>query len=243
MLRSSLIKNALPTCLISIALSYMVWGVPGDRGEKPVLRWAEGQSGCTFSADDDGKYRYGVWTEDLGIVIAVDADELRKASLRIAPLFGVFVTLRYRGKDSMSVDPAGISLEFVKHYQDVQKAIDPDDFAAKLQNDADSFAEETQREIGKHPEKKAEKESILQVHQKNIRETQDFLKSHSLRAARLDSANPEVTGWVFFSAKSKWLGDWKKQEQFVLQIPIAERVIEFPFALPPNRGDLILRRR
>jgi len=230
-------------CLLLLAMSCVAWGIPGDRGEKPTLRWTEGQSGCTFSADDDGKYRYGLWTDDLGIVIAVDADEVRKAGLRIEPLFGVFVTLRYRGKDSMSVNPADISLEFVKHYHDVQKAVDPNDFAAKLQNDADSFAEETQREIRRHPEKKIEKESILQVHQKDIRETQDFLKSHSLRPARLDSANPEVTGWVFFSAKSKWIGDWKKQEQFVLRIPVADQVIEFPFALPPSQGDLSLRRR
>jgi hypothetical protein len=208
-----------------------------------ILRWAEGQSGCTFSADDDGKYRYGLWTDDFGIAIAVDADEVRKASLRIEPLFGVFVTLRYRGKHSLSVDPADISLEFVKHYHDAHRAIDPDDFAAKLQSNADAFAEETQREISKHPEKKMEKESILRIHDKDVSEMQEFLRSRSLRPARLDSAHPEVTGWVFFSARSKWIGDWKKQEQLVLRVPIADRVIEFPFALPPSQGDLILRRR
>jgi hypothetical protein len=234
MLRSSLLKNALPTCLTAIALSRVVWGIPGDRGERPVLRWAEGQSGCTFSADDDGKYRYGLWTDDLGIVIAVDADEVRKANLRIEPLFGIFVTLRYRGKESLPISPEGFSLEFVKHYQDVQKAINPDDFATKLQSDADSFAEETQREISRHPEQKIKKD---------IRDTQEFLKSRSLRPARLDSANPEATGWIFFRVRSKWIGDWKKQEQFVLRVPIADRMIEFPFALPPSQGDLILRRR
>jgi hypothetical protein len=233
------------TCLLATELIFFAFAFSQDRRQPDVsiLRWTEGQPGCTFSADDDGKYRYGVWTDDFGVVIAVDADEVRKASLRIEPLFGVFVTLRYRGQDSLSVNPADIRMEFVKHYHDVEKAIDPDDFAAKLQTDADAFAEETQRQISKHPEKKIEKESLLRIHEKNISETQEFLKSRSLRPARLDSAHPEVTGWVFFSARSKWIGDWKKQEQFVLRIPIADRVIEFPFALPPSQGDLILRRR
>lgn len=60
---------------------------------------------------------------------------------------------------------------------------------------------------------------------------------------RLDTTKSELTGWVFFSAKSKWIVDWKGQEQFGLRIPLAEHVIEFPFGLPPSRGDLILRRR
>ena len=243
MLISFHLKRVTLPCLFALTLSCIAWGIPGDRGEKANLRWAEGQSGCTFSADGDGKYRYGLWTDDFGIVVAVDADEVRKASLRIEPLFGVFVTLRYRGKESLSVNPVDISLEFVDHYHDVQKAIDPNDFAAKLRDIADTFAEETQREIRRHPEKKAAQESALRVYEEDVSETQQFLKSRSLRPARLDSANSDVSGWVFFSAKSKWIGDWKKQEQFVLQIPIADRVIEFPFALPPSQGDLILRRR
>ncbi len=40
-----------------------------------ALRWEEGQPGCTFSRDDDGKYRYGLWTADFGIVLAVDSQE------------------------------------------------------------------------------------------------------------------------------------------------------------------------
>jgi hypothetical protein len=48
---------------------------------------------------------------------------------------------------------------------------------------------------------------------------------------------------VYFSASSKWIGGWKKQEEFILRIPVANRIIEFPFALPPSEGDLLLRRR
>jgi hypothetical protein len=45
----------------------------------PALRWEEGQPGYTFSRDDDGKYRYGFWTADFGIVLAFDSQESEKA--------------------------------------------------------------------------------------------------------------------------------------------------------------------
>jgi hypothetical protein len=208
-----------------------------------LLPWAEGKPGCTFSADEDGKYRYGLRTDEFGIVIAVDADEVRKASLRVAPLFAIFVTVRYRGKESLSFVPTSASLEFASHTHAVQNAIDPDDFAAKLQNEADAFAEEMQRQISKHPEKKLEKESALRADTDTLKQTQEFLRSRSLRPIRLDSSSPETSGWIFFNAKSKWIGDWKKQEEFVLRIPLAGAVIEFPFALPPSQGDVLLRRR
>ena len=112
-----------------------------------------------------------------------------------------------------------------------------------MQSDADVFARQIQREIKKHPEKQSEKESLLRIHEKDMAETQEFLRQRSLRAAQLDTSNSEASGWVFFSAKSKWLGDWKSQELFVLRVPLAGRLIEFPFALPPSRGDLLLRRR
>lgn len=211
--------------LFGIIVITAVDGHASARPQPNVLRWAEGLPGCTFSADDDGRYRYGLWTDDFGIVIAVDADEVRKASLRVEPLFAIFVSLRYRGKQSLSFDPASIRLEFVSHYHAVQNAIDPDDFAAKLERDTG---------------KKAEKGSSAQ---NDVKQTQEFLRSRGLRPIRLDSTNSEVAGWIFFSAKSKWIGDWKKQEQFLLRVPIAGQEIEFPFALPPSQGDVLLRRR
>jgi len=229
--------------LVAFVLITTALGHAGGPPQAKVLRWAEGQPGCTFSADDDGRYRYGLWTDDFGIVIAVDADEVRKASLRIEPLFAIFLTLRDRGQQSLSFDPAGIRLEFVSHYHAMQNAIDPDDFAAKLRNEADAFTAEIQKEISKHPEKKTEEESALHLHEDNVTETQEFLRSRGLRPIRLDWANSEAVGWIFFSAKSKWISDWKKQEQFVLRVPLAGQVIEFPFALPPSQGDLLLRRR
>lgn len=208
-----------------------------------VLRWTEGQPGCTFSADDDGLYRYGLWNEDFGVVMAVDADELRKTSRRTEPTFAVLLTVRYRGKDSMLVKPDGISLELVTHDHDIHAAIAPDDLSAALQRDADVFAQQTAREISKHPEKKSEEESLLHERQEDVQTAIEFLRTHSLRAIQLDPIHPEASGWVFFSAKSKWIGDWKRQEEFVLRVPLAHRTVEFPFALPPSQGDLILRRR
>jgi hypothetical protein len=228
---------------IGLLLLVPALGHSGVQSQPDILRWDEGKSGCTFSADEDGKYRYGFWTDQFGIVIAVDADEVRKASLRIEPLFAIFLSVRYRGENTLAIDPAQVTLEFVKHYHAVQKAIAPDEFAARLQQESEAWVEKTAREISQHPEKKEEKESALRAYENNVKQTQEFLKSHSLRPARLGPAKAEVSGWVFFSAKSKWIDDWKKQEQFVLRAPVANQLVEFPFALPPSQGDLLLRRR
>ena len=71
----------------------------------------------------------------------------------------------------------------------------------------------------------------------------EFLSTRTLRAAKLDAGHPEISGWVLFSTKSKWIGELQKQEEFVLRVPLGGRVVEFPFSLPPSEGDLILRRR
>src|SRR5258707_12777267 len=33
-----------------------------NKNKIPAVRWVEGNPGCTFSRDDDGKYRYGIWS-------------------------------------------------------------------------------------------------------------------------------------------------------------------------------------
>ena len=103
--------------------------------------------------------------------------------------------------------------------------------------------EETRREVAKHPEKKQVREARLQDYQKSVSELIEFLTRNSLRQAHLDRANPEVSGWVFFNTKSKWLGGWKAQEEFVLRVPLAGRLFEFPFKLPPEKGELLLQKR
>jgi len=79
---------------------------PGKEQPKtPVVRWNEAQPGCTFSRGDDGKYRYGLWSDDGGIVVAVDAREVQivRAPHRIEPLFGVLLTVRYRGTGTLQL--------------------------------------------------------------------------------------------------------------------------------------------
>jgi hypothetical protein len=206
-------------------------------------RWEEGQPGCTFSRDDDGKYRYGFWTDDFGIILAVDSQELEKVRRRAQPLFVVLLTIRYRAKDSLDVAPGKIVLEFVKHYHDVHSPLDPDNLASKQQRDTDALAEVIEREIRKHPEKTAEKEARLAAAQKDSAEMIEFLKTRTLRSTTLDAGHPEATGWLLFSTTGKWIDGLRKQEEFVLRVAIENRVVEFPFSLPPSEGDLILRNR
>jgi hypothetical protein len=214
-----------------------------EKTPPPTLRWAEGQPGCTFSRDDDGKYRYALWTPDYGVILAVDSQELEKVHHRVELFFGVQMTVRYRGKGALAVSPGAASLEFVRHFKVVQASLDPESFAQKTQDDADDLEHETQREIEKNPGKKEEREQFLQIYQKEVAEFLEFLSKHTLMAGSVDPSNPEMSGWVLFSTHSKWIGNWKKPEEFVLRLPLDNRIVEFPFALPPAQGDLILRKR
>ena len=208
-----------------------------------AFRWTEGAPGCTFSRDSDGKYRYGVWTPDFGVTLAVDAQELMLVHKRAERFFGVEVTLRYRGKSELEFDPGQATLEFVKHSKVVQPSLDPDSFVQRIQADLDKLEYDTQRESERHPEKKEEREKYVQAYQHDATELMDFVSRHTLSPVKLDSSNPETIGWILFSAKNKWIGDWKRPEEFVLRLPIGDKVVEFPFLLPPKEGDLILRQR
>jgi hypothetical protein len=233
------LRSLLATLLLSAA-----WAAPRqDNTSVHAFRWTEGLPGCTFSADDDGRYRYGLWTSDFGIVLAVDSQELQMANRRTEPILILNLTVRYRGKDSLPLDPGAITLEFVSHSRDLHSALDPVELAARFKEDSRRFTEATERNVEKHPGKKSELESALQEHRKNIADMLAFFDARSLRTLRLDPAHPEASGWVYFSASSKWIGGWKKQEEFLLRVPLADQVIEFPFALPPSEGDLLLRRR
>jgi hypothetical protein len=214
-----------------------------DKTPAPTLRWAEGAPGCTFSRDEDGKYRYSLWTSDYGVILAVDSQELEKVHRRVEPFFSVEVTVRYRGKGSLELDPGKATLEFVRHHKVIQSSLGPESFAQKTQNDADEREHETQREIEKHPERKPERETFLQTYQKEVTEFLEFLAKRSLLASTLDPSNSIANGWLMFSTQSKWIGSWKKPEQFVLRLPMPGGILEFPFALPAQQGDLILRRR
>lgn len=120
----------------------------------PTLRWAEGQPGCTFSRGDDGKYRFGLWSGNFGVILAIDSQELEKVRRRILPLVGLQLTVRYRGSDSLDFAASNIVLEFVKHNHDVHGSLDPNDLSKVLQDELDAVADKTNREVRKHPEKK-----------------------------------------------------------------------------------------
>ena len=214
-----------------------------DKAKVPAVRWDEQRPGCTFSRGDDGKYRYGLWYEDIGITLAVDSQEVEKVHRRHEPFFAVLLNLRNRGQRSLDFDPGRISLEFVKHYQVVQTSLDPDSFSQKVQNDADELDHQTAREVEKHPEKKETKEAYVRAFLKDSAELQEFVGKNSLRSTTLAPANPETSGWVLFSTNSKWIGRWKKQEEFILRVPVDDKIFEFPFKLPPKPGELLLRKR
>ena len=214
-----------------------------DLPKPPVVRWDEARPGCTFSRTEDGKYHYGLWSDDVGITVAVDSQELEKVRRRHEPFFGVLLSVRYRGPGALDVSAENASLEFVKHFQVIQTSLDPDDFSAQVQNDADELDHQTMREIEKHPERKETKEAYLRAFQKDVSELLEFLSKNSLRPAELNPGNPEISGWVFFNTNIKWISEWKKQEEFVLRLPLDEKIFEFPFRLPPKQGELLLRHR
>ena len=214
-----------------------------EKSQVPLARWDEQQPGCTFSQGRDGKYNYGLWSGDVGVTLSVDSQELEKVHRRHEPFFGVLLTIRYRGQGSLEVDSQNVSFEFVKHFKFVQTSLDPDNFSAKIQNDADELDHQTAREIAKHPEQKEAKQAYMRAFQKDSAELIEFVSKNSLRPAQLDAANPEVSGWVLFNTSSKWIGGWKKQEEFVLRFPLDGKIFEFPFKLPPKQGEHLLRRR
>jgi hypothetical protein len=214
-----------------------------DKLKIPAVRWDEEHPGCTFSRGDDGKYRYGLWSDDVGITLAVDSQELEKVHHRHEPFFAVLLDVRYRGQGSLDFGVENISLEFVKHFQVVQTALDPDGFSEKVQNDADELDHQTAREVEKHPEKKEEKEAYVRAFLKDSAELQEFVGKNSLRPTRLGPGNPRISGWVLFSTDSKWINGWKKQEEFVLRVPVDGKMFEFPFKLPPKPGEVMLRKR
>lgn len=209
----------------------------------PAIRWNEANPGCTFSHSDDGKLHYGLWSGDVGITVTVDSQELEKVHRRHEPFFAALIEVRYRGQGVLPFTAENISLEFVKHFRVAQTALDPDDFAQKVESDADEVDHEAAREVQKHPERKGTKEAYVRTFQKETAELIEFVSKNSLRPARLTPGNPDTGGWVFFSSSNEWISGWKKREEFILRVPADGKVFEFPFALPPQAGEVMLRKR
>src|ERR1700757_2141416 len=89
------VRSAALLCgLIPVLLPFSHAVPRKDKTTAPALRWAEGAAGCTFSRDEDGKYRYSLWTSDYGVILAVDSQELEKVHRRVEPFFSVEITVR-----------------------------------------------------------------------------------------------------------------------------------------------------
>src|SRR6516164_8753237 len=116
-------------CLIMVAALTL----PASAGKKktlPTIRWAEQTPGCTFDAGDDGFYRWGLWSSDLGIILGVDSQELVKARKRVGQPLLLKLAFKYRGSSSVDITTNQMTLEFVRHSHVILDAFDPDDFVA-----------------------------------------------------------------------------------------------------------------
>jgi len=216
----------------------------GDKSSVPTLRWTTYMANCTFREGDDGRSYYGVASGDFEVMLAVDRQELEKIPHRAKPMLGVFLTFQYKASQQFEVQQNRFSLEFTKHFQVVQTSLDPDDMLKHLQENVDDLTDEVERhQVKKHPEQKAQKETELQARLKDYTEMMDFISTRALRPMTLDGSNSSASGWVFFSIKNKWIGPWRRPEQFVLRLPVENLIVEFPFSLPPETGKVIFRRR
>ena len=210
-----------------------------------TLRWTAGTANCTFREGEDGRSYYGLSSGDFDVTLAVDRQELEKIRHRTAAaMLGVFLTFHYKGSQQFEVQQNRFSLEFTKHFQIVQHSIDPDSLLKTLEGNVDDLTDEVERhQVKKHPEQKEQKETELQARLKDYTEMMDFISTRTLRSLTLDGSNSSASGWVFFGTRNKWIGPWRRPEQFVLRLPVENLIVEFPFALPPETGKLILRRR
>lgn len=215
-------------------------------GQPPpaVVRWTEGNPNCTVRQGDDGRTYYQLSSPTYDIALAVDPKELEKIPHRATPMLTVSLTFTYKGGGQFEIHQRRFALEFSKHRQVVKTPLDPNEIVQQLQEDVDGLTDQVERrEVRNHPEQKQQKEAELQARLKDYTEMMDFVSTQALRYAILSPAKPSVGGWVFFSVKDRWIGPWRKPEQFILRLPVANLIVEFPFSLPPQRGGIELRRR
>jgi hypothetical protein len=237
------VRSAVGAVLLLILVTGTSPVCAKDKASIPPITWAAGKAGCSFSRGDDGKYRYVLKTDDLEITIAVDSREVQVVKRRPVPVLGVVALFHYRGQQSLGVGPDKMTLQFLQHSKIVQDALQPGGLAARLQRDSSELTDQTEHAVRKHPEKKEELEATLRTHLQEMSAMTEFVNSQTLHSGLLTPAKRDLSGWVFFDTSNKWIGSFKKQEEFLLRIPFKDRVFEFPFTLPPTDGDLVLRHR
>ena len=201
----------------------------------PTLRWEQGAAGCSLEQSiSDGLDRYTIAQDAVAITLAVDPRELTLSQRRAGHVVSVFLTVRNKGATPLVVEQSNASLEFVNHSQWRFGSWDPDNLANHIQNQTDDLMHQADKDLAKRPEKVERNEDRLREHQKLVSEMLDFLSTQGLKDTVLDSTTREVSGWVFFPSRGKWVGDWKKKEEFVFRIPVGGWMVEFPFQLPPS---------
>jgi hypothetical protein len=223
-----------------LVLSLLIWlpatGTLLSAKDKPVpaVRWQEGDPQCTLQKSKDGLYHYSLSYETEKITLTVDTQELQKTRRTLKHVFRVLLTFQNTGTTPLEIGPDSISLELVDHFHARMSSLDPEDFSYRIQDDSDELIHQSERELKKHPERKEVIEAKLKEHEKLVTEWLEYLSTQALTDVTLDTGRPEITGMVFFNTKTKWKGDWKKEENFVLRIPGDKVVFEFPFTLPPK---------
>lgn len=209
----------------------------------PAVRWTAGAACCEFHRDQDGRYRWRMNGDDLDVTLLMDSQVLPESQHRFYHVVALYLSVMYTGKDKLEF-PADLRLEFVRHHNVIVSSLDPDEFAIKLQNDIDTMVFDTERAVKKDPAKAPQKTARAREFQKEASEFIDFVSTQSLQPATLTPGNPEVHGWAFFRTdKNKWIGPWNRHEDFVLRVWLKEKVLEFPFSLPPAEEDFSLRKR
>ena len=214
------------------------------KGEVPTLRWQEGAPGCSVDKGEaDRFYRYTIANNGVKISIALDPRELTQSQRRADHVMGVLLTVHNNiAAVPLAVKPADATLEFIQHYHWRFQAWEPGELAYRIQNKTDDLMHQTDKDLEKRPEKVENNEERLREHQRLVSEMVEFLSTQGLHETTLDAVNPDVSGWVFFPSRGKWVGGWKKREEFVFRIPLGGWVVEFPFVLPPSDRPVLKAR-
>lgn len=215
-----------------------------DHPSLGTLRWAEGAPNCTLRDSDDGHVYYGLSYTNFTVTMGIDRQELAKIPHRAIPIIAVFVSIQYTGSDNLEIAQDRFALEFVKHRHVVQPALDPGNLMNAVQNIMNDVSDEIERhQIRKHPAQREAKEKELQTWLKDYTEMMDFISTRAFRSTTLDTTYPEISGWLFFSTKNRWIGSWRPPERLTLRFPVENLVVELPFQLPPKAGKPELRTR
>ncbi len=213
------------------------------KDEPPTLRWQEGAPGCSVDKGGTGRfYRYTIANNGVKISIALDPQELTQSQRRADHVMGVLLTVNNSVAVPLVIKPSEATLELIQHYHWRFQAWEPGELAYRIQNKTDDLMHQTDKDLEKRPEKVENNEERLREHQRLVSEMVEFLSTQGLHETTLDAVNPNVEGWLFFPSRGKWVGGWKKREEFVFRIPVGGWAVEFPFVLPPSDRPVLKAR-